>query len=90
MAIQRGMSDAASMMEQLQNAPDSEFAAEGQDPVTLVETALARVDSYIADPTMVTPETLAELRGDLEQIASSLGVENEPVGQVGKNSQPLS
>jgi hypothetical protein len=45
---------------------------EGMEGGTGIDAIISRVDAYIKNPKMVTPETLSELKGELEDLKSYL------------------
>lgn len=45
---------------------------QGQEPGSPIDEIIARVDSYMKDPKMVTPETLMALKNDLMDLKSVL------------------
>lgn len=63
------------------NAPADEGSQEAQG----IDAIIATVDSYIADPKTITPETLQQLKADLEDLKSILEPDtNEaPAGPAG-------
>jgi len=58
------------------NSNDSTDQAEG----TPIDAIIARVDSYARDPKLVTPETLMELKAELEDLKTVVDQE-EPTAQ---------
>lgn len=74
----RGVSDADMAMEAMMEKPMAAPAVppqgqDGQDPKSLIDAAIERVNAYVEDPSQVTPETVQELLGMLQQASDALG-----------------
>lgn len=75
-----------------QDAPgmqdNPETAQDGQDTGTGIDQIIAKVDSYIKDPRLVTPQTLQELKVDLEDLKSYLDKEETGEGEPPDQGSP--
>lgn len=63
--------DRQQLMESMLSSATGE--PEANDPVALLDNAIAQASSYIANPAEVTPETLQELVAMLQQVKMALG-----------------
>lgn len=87
----KGVADRDQMMQDmLSQAKGPEAPAPGQeqeqnDPKSLIDAAIERISAYAENPDQVTPETIQELLGMLQQASAALGGDNGesqlPVGQ---------
>ena len=57
--------------------PTSQSSPENQQEGSPLDEIIARVGSYMQDPSMVTPQTLGELKMDLEDLKAV--VDGEPM-----------
>lgn len=53
-----------------------------QQEGTPLDDLISRVDSYIKDPKLVTPETLMEMKSELEDLKSYMDQEESPSGET--------
>ena len=60
--------------------PEMQQQANEQSPM---DDLISTVDSYIKDPTLVTPQTLMELRDRLEMVKADVEGETEPPPEGG-------
>lgn len=71
------------MQEQMNTETEAPMAPEeGMEPQG-IDGIIAQVDSYLAKPELVTPETLMDLRTQLEDLKSILEPETEPEAPSG-------
>lgn len=64
------------MMDQTQNSkPEPMADDQGGSPI---DAMISRVDAYIQNPKMVTPETLTELKTELEDLKGYVDGEETP------------
>ena len=59
------------MMEQATENKSEEMPQETEGPIG-IDDIISRVEGYVADPKMVTPETLADLLGELKDLKDYL------------------
>ena len=71
------------MMNQTQNSNEmpTDGATESPEMGSPIDGIISTVDSYMKDPKMVTPETLAELKSELMDLKSFLDDEETQSGE---------
>jgi hypothetical protein len=67
--------DREQLMESMLGAATGAPEPQESDPKSLLDSAIERVNSYIANPAEVTPETLQELASMLQQASAALAPE---------------
>ena len=91
----KGVADRDQMMQDmLSQAKGPEAPApeqEQNDPKSLIDAAIERISAYAENPDQVTPETIQELLGMLQQASAALGGDNgESPLPVGQGSEQMS
>lgn len=59
-------------------APPAAMPDEGQMDQSPIDQIISQVDSYISDPSKITPETLQSLKADLEDLRAGIEGEEQP------------
>lgn len=89
----KGVADRDQMMQdmlaQAGSAQQPEQAP--NDPKALIDAAIERISTYAENPDQVTPETIQELLGMLQQASAALGGDNgESQLPMGQGSEQMS
>ena len=66
-----------------QAPPPAAMPGEGQMDQSPIDQIIGQVESYIADPAKITPETLQELKANLEDLKAGIEGEEAPEGDMG-------
>jgi hypothetical protein len=87
----KGVADRDSMMQDmLAQAQPPAPEQEQDDPKALIDAAIERIAAYAENPEQVTPETIQELLGMLQQASAALGGGDESALPVGGGPEQVS